>query len=176
LLRSNVINSAGSNLKLGQIGCWLSHLNAWQCIADAPYKFGTVFEDDVGFSNSLEISQRVQVAMTEMDQTCTNWDVLFWCVSPLPHVHAALRNCHLKNWFIVPPNQCVGCIAYTIKKSVAHMWISRAKPIHNAVDVWVSESFDRLKAFCIKPFLGFVVPSFSDTDESRNPGYLQYLK
>ena len=176
LLRSNVINSAGSKLKLGEIGCWLSHLNAWQCIDAAPYDHGTIFEDDAGFTHSTQISSRVQEAMAELDRTGTHWDVLYWCVLPFPHVSAGLRDCHLKHWFIAPPNQCFGCIAYTIKKSVAHMWISRAKPIHNPVDVWVSESFNRLKVFCIKPILGFMVYSFSDTDDSMNPGYLRYLK
>ena len=176
MLRTNVINTAGSKLKLGQIGCWLSHFNAWQCIADAPYEYGTIFEDDVGFSNSTQISLRVQEAMAELESTSTPWDVLYWCVLPFPHVAAGLKECQLKNWFVAPPNHCLGCIAYTIKKSVAQLWLSRAKPIHNPVDNWVTESFDRLRAFCIKPILGFMVPSFSDTENQRKPGYLRYLK
>ena len=176
MLKGNVINSAGSKLKLGQIGCWLSHLNAWQCIANAPYEFGTIFEDDVGFSYSAQISLHAQEAMAELEQTSTQWDILYWCISPIPHVAAGLKDCDLKNWYIVPHNHCLGCIAYTIKKSVANLWVAQAKPIHNPVDIWVTSYFNNLKTFCIKPVLGYIVPSYSDTEDQRQPGYLRFLK
>jgi GR25 family glycosyltransferase involved in LPS biosynthesis len=176
LLQTGVINLKGNNLKLGQIGCSLSHLNAWQNIVNAPYEYGTVFEDDAGFSYSSEVEQHVKKAMLELKMTNTDWDILFWCINPIPHVAAGLQTCHLQNWHRVPLNNCMATIAYTIKKSVAQFFVQNAKPIHNPVDVWISEYFGRFKTFCIKPVLGFIVPSCSDTEDQQNPGYLRFIQ
>jgi GR25 family glycosyltransferase involved in LPS biosynthesis len=172
LYRNHTIDSKGGKMKLGEIGCWLSHLKSWQCIAASPYESGTIMEDDASFGTNL---QRVDLAMEELKQKNIPWDILFWCHSPIPHVSQYLKPCGLDNWSRASRNNCMGCIAYTIKKHVAQIWSQRAKPIQSPVDVWVAEYFDRFQVYCIKPVLGSILPSVSDTTETMNPGYLKYL-
>ena len=38
----------------GQMGCFMSHYNTWQKIADSEERFCCVFEDDVHLSNDLK--------------------------------------------------------------------------------------------------------------------------
>lgn len=172
LLRERTIDRQGGKMNLGEIGCWLSHLKSWQSIAASPYGSGTILEDDASLGTNL---QCVDTAMAELKQKNIQWDILFWCHSPIPHVGRSLKPCGLDHWSRVTKNNCMGCIAYTLKKHVAQTWSQCAKPIHNPVDLWVAESFDRFSTYCIKPVLGSIIPSSSDTTDNATPGYLQYL-
>lgn len=175
LYREGTINREGGRLKNGEIGCWLSHYNSWKCIAESPYGYGTVIEDDADIKCSYETLQHVTAAMNELEETHTAWDVLFWCISPIPHVKQGLQPCPLSHWLRVPKNHCIGCIAYTITKSVAQHWVRQSKPIFNPVDVWVSQRSENLNVYCIKPTLGSIVPTLSDTAETTHPGYIRFL-
>ena len=172
LLKEGTINRQGATLKLGQIGCWLSHLKAWQCISNSPYEYGTVMEDDAFLGYDM---QRVNKSMEELETKKIRWDVLFWCILPMPHVEKGLQPCGLTYWKRVPKNNCMGCIAYTVTKQVASMWSQKSKPIHNPVDVWVTQDFDNLQVYCISPILGYMVPTSSDTEDQLKPGYLKYI-
>jgi GR25 family glycosyltransferase involved in LPS biosynthesis len=172
LHKQRVISRVGGKMKVGQIGCWLSHLKAWECIAAAPYAQGTIFEDDADVGRDLRC---VETAMNELKQKNIHWDVLYWCMLPMPHVKRGLRECGLTHWMQVPKDNCMGCIAYTITQRVAKMWVGKAKPIYNPVDVWVAQDFGNLQVYCIRPELGYMVPSVSDTENNARPGYLRYL-
>ena len=176
LQQNRTLSPSSEPLTLGQIGCWLSHYHAWEAVARSPCEFGTVLEDDVAITSSTGVADRVNQAWEELEKNHIDWDVLFWCISPLPHVAGGLQTCELTHWYRVPPMHCMGCVAYTMKKSVAQSWVRRAKPIRNPVDVWVAQDFGRLKVYCIKPVLGFIVPTGSDTAHSPRPGYLKFLR
>jgi len=173
LVRERVLHRNGGALRLGEIGCFLSHLKAWQCIARAPYPYGTVMEDDAALGTNL---RRVDEAMAELKNKNVPWDVLFWCHSPMPHVKTALQPCGLLHWSRVPHNNCMGCIAYTLTKRVAERWASRALPIDAPVDTFVCQDFEKtLNVYCLRPALGSVVTSSSDTADTKHPGYLRFL-
>lgn len=52
----------GYRLAEGEIGCFLSHINCWQAVAEGPDEFSVVFEDDVHFGED------VRAVLTD-----TNW-------------------------------------------------------------------------------------------------------
>lgn len=177
LVRDKTITrTMASKLKLGQIGCFLSHMNAWKCIANAPYEFGTILEDDADIR--LSSAQKINESMKELSDKHISWDILFWCISPIPHVAASLQECkHLKNWKKIPPNACMGGIAYTIKKHVARAWVNRFHGITEPSDLWIARTFGQFHTYCINPILGFMVlTKESDTEHSTSPKYNKYLK
>lgn len=167
---------AASKMKLGEIGCFLSHMNTWKCIANSPYEFGTIFEDDADIN--LHTAPRINESMKEFDEKHVSWDILFWCISPIPHVAASLQECRLlKKWKKIPQNSCMGGVAYTIKKHVAQSWVNRFNGITEPSDVWIARTFGQFNTYCINPILGFMVPTKqSDTAHLKSPGYNKYLK
>ncbi len=171
-----ITRNTASKLKLGEIGCFLSHMNAWKCIASSPYEFGTIFEDDADIR--LSSAQKINESMQELSDKHISWDILFWCISPIPHVAASLQECRpLKNWKKVPQSLCMGGIAYTIKKHVAKAWVNRFNGITEPSDLWIARTFGQFNTYCINPILGFMVPTDgSDTAHSRSPKYNKYLK
>lgn len=175
LHESGTLSREGDHLRLGEIGCWLSHFNAWAAIARSPWEYGTVMEDDAFISCTPGVAAHVNRAWAELQHRKVPWDVLYWCISPLPHVSQGLQACELSHWYRVPPRHCMGCVAYTIKTTVAQSWVQRAKPIRNAVDGWVAEDFGQLRVYCVKPVLGYIVPTGSDTANTANPSYLKHL-
>lgn len=176
LIRDKLLTNYGSRLKLGEIGCFLSHLNAWKCIAKSPYEFGSIFEDDADIK--LSSTSQIHNAMKELSDHNVSWDILFWCIGPFPHQSNGLQECKpLKHWKKVPTNLCVSGIAYTIKKHVAISWVNRFHGITHASDIWISRTFGEFKTYCINPVLGYVVvTNESDTSHSQSPGYLKHLK
>lgn len=176
LVRDKLVTPhAASKLKLGEIGCFLSHLNAWKCIANGPYEYGSIFEDDAEIP--LSEASRVNESMKEFEEKHISWDILFWCINPIPHVAASLQECRpLQHWKRVPPNSCMGGIAYTLKKHVAQSWVSRFNGITEPSDLWITKTFGQFNTYCINPILGFMVPTNeSDTAHTKSPGYNRYL-
>jgi len=176
LIRDHVISGQGTRLKLGQIGCFLSHIKAWKCIASSPYEFGSIFEDDAQIQ--LSYAGRINEAMQELKTKNISWDILFWCISPIPHVAASLQpHPNLKHWKRIPQYSCMGGVAYTIKKHVAEDWVKNSNTITAPSDVWISHSFDqKYKTLCINPVLGYMIKTNeSDTEHSKSPGYNKYL-
>lgn len=179
LLRNGTVSRRARRMRLGEIGCYLSHLTAWKAIRDSPLEYGTVFEDDVDihFSKAAQTVRTIQNAMDELVSKKIKWDVLYWCISPAPHVKKQLQpHPVLKKWSVVPTNACMACIAYTINKRTASLWCARALPIAVPVDVYVSSTFGTsVKTLCINPHLGTIIPSSSDTSHTARPYYLKYL-
>lgn len=163
LYSAGTLARTGNSLKLGEIGCWLSHYNAWSAIARSPFEYGTLMEDDAAIACTLEVAAHVNQSVAELQEKKVPWDVLYWCISYAPHVAQGLQECGLTHWYRIPPHHCVGTVAYTIKTTVAQSWVQRAQPIRNPVDGWLCHEFEHLQVYCIKPILGTVVSTASDT-------------
>ena len=178
LIRENILSSAWKDVRMGQIGCFLSHLNAWTSILNSPYEFGTVMEDDadVKYSNASDISVKIHDALEELHKSNQTWDILFWNINPTPSVSERLQPCGLAHWRRIPSGTCMGCIAYTIKKTVLQQYVNVVKPFAMPVDFFMMHRFHKYKAFCLYPPLGSVIPTASDTEDRLRPSYERWIK
>lgn len=178
LIREKTLSASWNDVRMGQIGCYLSHLNAWNSILESPYEYGTVMEDDadVRYSDAATIDAKIKAALNELKQQNQHWDILFWNINPTPSVAAKLQDCKLEHWRKVPSGTCMGCIAYTIRKSVLQQYMKTVKPISMPVDYFMMHSFHKYKTYCLYPPLGSVVPTASDTEDQQRPSYERWLR
>ncbi|KAG1708447.1 Procollagen galactosyltransferase 2 [Nymphon striatum] len=62
-------------MKLGEIGCFLSHYKIWQEIVKNKYKRVIIFEDDVKFHEAFR--KNFKIAIDEADGIDKNWELLY---------------------------------------------------------------------------------------------------
>ncbi len=76
-LRSYFFNAAGiqlSRLSAGEIGCYASHMLAWQRIAEGIKPYALVVEDDAVFT--YKVKEQVLAALAEAP---SDWDIIHLC-------------------------------------------------------------------------------------------------
>lgn len=111
-----------------EIGCYLSHIKAWQAIADGTADGGFIFEDDFQADNSLgEVLEQLSVEQQGWDMV----KLFSFDQSPKVLTDAALGNGHR----LVTPYRVPTClIGYGLTKSAAQRLISRVPKFFRPVD------------------------------------------
>jgi len=74
-LRRNIM------LTRGQIGCFLSHINAWKYIVAHNLNCGLIMEDDANLTYTSQMRAKIQLVLDEIGAKNLGWDVLhigFW--------------------------------------------------------------------------------------------------
>lgn len=152
-----------SGLNRGQLGCYDSHVNIWKAIASGPHLQGTVLEDDVAldYHRAREITDKIQTALKELEETQTPWEFLAWGYGPW--ANDSHRDIGLTYW--KQPTRCLGFFAYTIKRDLAARLVRQVRQYIQAVDVWFYDQVVRgtIRALVLYPGLCFVVPGPSET-------------
>jgi glycosyl transferase family 25 len=148
-----------------EMGCFLSHYNVWQKIADAPHNYGIVFEDDV------HISQDLKVLLEDISWLKPEYDVINLEFSGnLLKLNGKLelpcKNRYLSK--ILPYNQidyfAPGASAYILSKAAANKILQANKNLHTKVDHFLFyplksriastiEIYQINPALCIQDFL-----------------------
>ena len=62
-------------LKLGEIGCFLSHYNIWEEVVTKNYKQVVVLEDDIRFKPNFK--SNLIAMMREVDDLGLDWDLIY---------------------------------------------------------------------------------------------------
>lgn len=115
-----------SDLSMGNIGCYLSHVALWRRVADDRLPVALVCEDDVIFS--ADRLDRIDLSLLPH-----NWDIVFLhalvaTAPPSGHVHQDVYTI-----------QSYGgsTAAYLLSQSGARKLLDRAMPIRSAIDGFV---------------------------------------
>lgn len=114
-----------SELSLGAVGCFLSHLQIWASLAESPEGAGAlVFEDD---TDPTITSEQVDAALVGLPD---DWDIVFLGVFGEPYDPARLSIRRVE-WFF-------GAHAYIIRRRCAQKLLASALPMHVQLDSWLS--------------------------------------
>lgn len=114
-----------SELSLGAVGCFLSHLQIWASLAEAPEGVpALVFEDD---TDPTITSEQVDAALVGLPD---DWDIVFLGVFGEPYDPARLSIRRVQ-WFF-------GAHAYIIRRRCAQNLLASALPMHVQLDSWLS--------------------------------------
>ncbi|RUS76958.1 hypothetical protein EGW08_015278 [Elysia chlorotica] len=65
----------GRAMKMGEIGCFLSHYQIWQEVVEKNYEKVVVFEDDVRFE--LFFRSKLASIMNEVEENIKDWDLIY---------------------------------------------------------------------------------------------------
>lgn len=110
-----------------EIGCYLSHIAAWQAIAEGDAPGGFVFEDDFAASDDLG------VALTHLSAAQDDWDMVkLFSFDPAPKMIATKP---LGPFKIGIPYRVPTClIGYGVTREAARKLAARAIPFFRPVD------------------------------------------
>ena len=143
-------------LKLGEIGCFLSHYFIWEEVVAKNYKQVIVLEDDVRFKPNFK--SHLAVTMREVQDLELDWDLIY----------VSRKILHYKNekWVplssrLVKPHYSYWTAAYLLSQSGARKLLAQ-QPLSKmmAVDEYLPLMFDKHPKLATTFFLQNYVISF----------------
>lgn len=119
---------ARSSLVTSEIGCYLSHIEAWNKVAQGNFKGGFIFEDDFQASDDLGILMKL------LSEDHGDWDMVkLFSLNANPKVIS--RRLLGANHIIAMPYRVPTClIGYGLKKSAAQKLVDCSIPFFRPVD------------------------------------------
>jgi GR25 family glycosyltransferase involved in LPS biosynthesis len=127
-------------LTRGQIGCFMSHRNAWKYIIDHHLESALILEDDIDFGKmtldqfKTTHNQKWINLQSEMKAHNYKWDILY-----LGRNEKVAINFRRLSSELTIPGLSWGLFSYVIKKRAAQFLYDLSKnQITEAVDTWVS--------------------------------------
>lgn len=122
-------------LTRGEIGCYLSHISAWQTIIDEELEFAIILEDDVVFA---DLFSAVPKAVQDVSQ---EWDLIKLAAPFKQQKFYPQERINEFEWgrFKKPP---MGACGYVLSRQGAQKLLAQRPPIFRPVDVdfqWQSE-------------------------------------
>ena len=121
-------------VSLGAVGCYLSHIKAWQKLIESEEKLVHVMEDDA--SPECDIDKMNQFA-NEVEKIDPEWDVVYFGYFPTPF-HSDTR---LASGVMGVKSMVYATHSYLISKKGAKKLLEHALPMVNAIDAYMSLSF-----------------------------------
>lgn len=147
-----------NTLTPGEVGCFLAHRKAWQCVVDNDWDFGFILEDDVDLRPSYQTLEKIAAAKIDEQK----FDVLYIARDP--------RFCRIfpkrpaPNPHLVWAGKTWGLQAYVVTREAAQKLLAKTEKITGyAVDIFVSCSSCVPKRLAITPIPFHCVNEVSDT-------------
>ncbi len=153
----------GRPLKLGEIGCFLSHYNVWRDVLDKGFNEVIVFEDDIRFEPYFK--HKLAAVKNELAAINLDWDLIFLGRKIL---HNVVEEWVENSTMLVHVNYTYWTLGYMLSRSGAQKLID-AKPLDKMVpvDEYLPIMYDQhpnttwkghyktrnLKAFSVQPLL-----------------------
>ena len=120
----------------GEIGCYLSHLKAWQTFLKSKASYALILEDDATF-NPDEMQNMVNLLLQHKDK----WDY----VNLDPHRDGngrVIQKLSDKYKLIAPRQVVWASVGYLIKRKAAATLIRHALPMVAPVDIYINRSWE----------------------------------
>lgn len=154
----------GKDLKVGTIGCYLSHVKTWESFLNSEYEFALIVEDDVSFN-----PKKLRTVIDYLTNHQELWDIVSFEIrhrgSPL-----AVRKIMEDQILAVYLAEITDTGAYLINRRMAKKLLEKAFPIKMPVDHY----FTRQWEFGMK-FIGvenprLVYQTFGQSEIERSEG------
>lgn len=172
LLTKHKIKVSG-NLKMGQIGCALSHYQLWNILVKSNNQFMIILEDDSKIIDKVDIFY--QKINNVINETSNNFDWIYLYVFPSQKIsdkslHFSTSLDHAYHTYCT--------IGYIISKSGASKLINRLKILNSPLDTIISQEIMKknLKAFSVKDNIIDNLGQKTSSYDSGLPSNIWYSK
>jgi GR25 family glycosyltransferase involved in LPS biosynthesis len=128
---------------LGSLGCYFSHLRAWQAVVDSGKSFAMIMEDDSRVD--ADSARRVN---SVLDAAPSGWDALI--VGQHGLINRPKKAKYFKGWTFYSPGLFWGLSAYFITAHACKYLLKRAYPVKIQVD-WFLSSYHRQLTLWVVP-------------------------
>jgi glycosyl transferase family 25 len=148
-------------LRRGQIGCFMSHINAWNKLLKSENEYAFIVEDDVNINGENKQQYTlIQRAFDQIKALNMKWDLLY--------IGRNSQLCKVRKKVstnLIVPGMTWGLFAYVINRHAAAELLKHAYPLSEAVDTWLTckHNQNRIKMLAIQPIVCSVIPVISDT-------------
>jgi len=148
-------NILSSDLRKGEVGCYLSHVGIWKICVEKKLPYVLILEDDADIKK--EHVKDINKSLKELNSVCPDWDIFFLSRSKVKEPIISKIGKHL-----ALPKPSYGAFAYALSFRGACSLLEKSLPICQPLDVYLY-TLNHLKIFTIYPSLFFVTPVESDT-------------
>jgi GR25 family glycosyltransferase involved in LPS biosynthesis len=167
LFSNLVYRTSHSQLTLGAVGCYLSHIELWKKLLNSDQSHFLIFEDDTKLTSDF-----LQTANHVLQRIPEDFDFLFLgsIVSPTSEVLSDSNV--IKNKF-VSLISVYGAHAYIISKKAVEKLLSLSFPIDKQLDSFISDYNTLLKMYTVIPNIAYQSGFTTDIQNScKNCGPL----
>lgn len=145
-----------NTMRLGVVSCCYKHYLALQTIVENDQEYAVIMEDNMQFVKNINIPDRLQIYIDELNQNYPDWDILFdlnygesdHIVKPDQYVYP--KNIEISN-LNHGGTRCAQF--YLIRLKCAKLLHANYLPFNNAPDWWMNDIFRKLniKSFWADP-------------------------
>jgi glycosyl transferase family 25 len=152
-----------SQLTLGAIGCYLSHVSLWKKLVESNFSHFLIFEDDTKL-DPMFFEKLNYIIGPNGTLTNHSFDLLFLgsIVSPTSEI---LEDPVIKQHKFVNIHSVYGTHGYIISKDGAKKLLQNAFPIEKQVDTFISEH-SNLTMFLVVPNIAYQSGFYTDIQNS----------
>ena len=144
-------------LTRGEIGCYVSHMNAYKQLLESDNEHALILEDDANFAPTHKTYEDLKLAWAEIKENGVKWDVLYLGrgkysgdIPVSPH--------------IVKVSDSMGLHAYVVNRKAAQYFVDNCSTIKAPIDVEVTRSWHTdLNRYAVTPNIIGKVWQGSDT-------------
>ena len=150
-------------LSNGEIGCYLSHREAWKKIAYGDKPYGIVLEDDIS------IERTMLLAINTINTLCMGWGIIKLAAyqnrkRPILYSH----NIGFGFDLVIHNKPMSGCAAYAITKEASQKLLTNSDKFGRPVDVDIQHFWEsNVEVFSILPFPASQDMSYKSTITNR---------
>lgn len=120
-------------LRRGEIGCYQSHVTAWENLVASPHSSALIMEDDANIVYSQSVADAIQAGLKQAADAGIKWDLFY-----LGHVYRTPNVAFLseKTPNLRVPTGCQCLFAYMITKEGAKKLLSKCRPFREPIDLY----------------------------------------
>jgi glycosyl transferase, family 25 len=135
----NIIKTNGSyrELRKGEIGCYLSHLECWKNILESGKEYGLVFEDDVVLADNF-IDKFNEMFDSVKNK---NWDIICLGRRCQQYFKNCTKGVPMSDETYYPETLGYGTYAYIIKANAINELLKTTYPIMKPIDVVIIDEY-----------------------------------
>jgi glycosyl transferase, family 25 len=150
----------------GTIGCFLSHIKAWETFLASKNEYALIFEDDINFD-----AEEMRNMVGDLLKVPKMWDVVNFAFQHHGHpltIHNFNDNINAKKRLVVFTTETACAAAYIINRHAATQLLKHAFPITMPIDKYFSYAWNLKFKFCgIEPRLQHKFYGDSDIKKCR---------
>ena len=140
LMRDGKLNKNTNSLRLGVIGCSLSHITIWKQFIKSSNGDLLILEDDINLANNF--NKQLSLVMRHLP---TDYDICY--LQERKNLDQRFKNTPI-NKYIRSGWPQYGTIGYLISKKGAKRLLTYCDPIYQAIDVMISDVVKRRDIKC----------------------------
>ena len=133
-----ITNIASMNMRLGAIGCAISHIKLWETFLNTNEEFLIVMEDDISFDNTFR--NKLSIYLNNLPN---DFDITQIFLHPGKYFKKKFKLSKNINKYVKKGYGQWGTVSYILSKKGAYRLLKLCKPIFRPIDEMIKRSIEK---------------------------------